>query len=527
MEIKAGRAFYGVLSDPQLKRAQANQYRKDYKVEFPILLDTNGDLARALKPDTTPEAFVLDRQGNIRYRGRIDDKWATLNKSRLNIQHHELSDAMDAIFQGRPVASPKLASIGCVFEAWNASAAHANVTYAHDIAPIFNANCVNCHRAGEVAPFSLTSFESASRHARQIARITSDRLMPPWKAEPGYGHFADERHLTDSQLKLLASWAAAGAPEGDVAELPPLPKFSSEWLLGKPDMVLKMPRPFHVPAGGHDIFRVIAIPMNLPDDTYVIASEFRPGAKTVVHHSLVFLDNRGRARRLQEANTDGQPGYRSFGGIGFQPTGGLSGWAPGATPFFLPDGVGEGVLGGSDLVMQIHYHPDGKEHDDQSSIALYFAKKPIRQLAVQIPITRRDINIAPGDAHYELTKTVTLPTQLTLVGVFPHMHLLGQSMKVMATYPNGHVEPLIWIKDWDYRWQGEYRYENPLTLPAGTKVTLDAVYDNSDANPSNPSSPPKRVRFGEQTTDEMCFCFAQILVPNYLPLQHLRNALRK
>ena len=246
---------------------------------------------------------------------------------------------------------------------------------------ILNANCVQCHRAGEIAPFSLTSYEDAAKHAKQISRVTDERLMPPWKAEPGFGHFADQRRLSDREIALIADWAKAGTPQGDVAELPPPPVFSSEWILGEPDVVLTMPEAFTVPASGRDVYRVFSLPLDLPVDKQIVAYQFKAGAATVVHHALIYLDDKHQARKLAEDAKDGLPGYHSFGGLGFLPSGGIGGWAPGVSPYFLPEGVGKPIHKGTDVVLQLHYHPDGKERKDQSKIAIYYAKKPVTKFA--------------------------------------------------------------------------------------------------------------------------------------------------
>ena len=508
----ANAKLYGVISDPTVTRAKAVEFAREYKLAFPVLFDASGELASRLQPATTPEAFVLDREGTVQYRGRIDDTWADLNKQRANPQHHDLADAILAVATGKPVAQAKTMATGCVFEAWKDSDTPAKVTFNRDIAPIFNANCVTCHHAGEVAPFTLTSYDDAAKHAKQIAKVTGRRIMPPWKAEEGFGHFVDERRLTDREVTLIRTWADNGAPEGNPADLPPARQFKDGWTLGEPDMVVSMPATFAIPAGGRDVYRAFVLPLNLPEDRYVVGFEFKPGATTVLHHALFFLDDKGAARKLEAASTDGKPGYRSSGGPGFTPSGGMGGWAPGATPFLLPDGVGRPVHKGADLVMQVHYHPDGKDRVDQSKVAIYFAKKPIVKRVMGWPLMNTQIDIPAGDSHYVRTASITAPFDVTLFGVTPHMHLIGKQMKVTATKPDGTVIPLINVKDWDFRWQDQYRFVDPIQLPRGTVVNMEAVYDNSENNTDNPSSPPKRIKRGEQTTDEMCICFLQMTI---------------
>jgi mono/diheme cytochrome c family protein len=386
------------------------------------------------------------------------------------------------------------------------------VTFTRDIAPIVYDNCITCHRAGQVAPFPLTTYEEVKKHAGQIVQVTASRYMPPWKPEPGYGSFVGEHRLTDVQLKTLAGWAATDRPEGSATDLPTMPKFNDDWKLGKPDLVVTMDKPIVIPADGdhgRDMYRGVVIPLNLSEDKYVTAVEFRPGNTKVVHHALFFLDSSGAAQAKSMANKDGQPGFPSFGGPGFTPTGGLGGWAPGANPQFLPDGWGRMLRKGSDLVVQFHFHPTGKEELVQSTMAIYFAKaKPARIITGGNAHYFR-INIPAGDSNYVVTAQYKVPVDVDLIGITPHAHLLCKDMHGWATLPDGTRKELIWIKDWDFNWQGQYRYTEPVRLPAGTVVDMKYIYDNSDKNPRNPNSPPKTVHFGEQTTDEMAFLFLE------------------
>ena len=389
-------------------------------------------------------------------------------------------------------------------------ASAATPTYNHDVAPILNANCAGCHRPGQVAPFSLLTYPDAAKRAAQIASVTASRYMPPWKAEPGYGHFDDERRLTDSQLATIREWASHGAPEGDPKQKPAPLVFASGWLASKPDVELTVPKPFAIPADGRDVFQCFVIPLAFDSERYVKTVEFHPGNPKVVHHALFFLDLSGEARRKSAASPDG--GYSCFGGPGIIPAGGLGGWAPGATPSPLPPGMGHAIEKGADLVMQLHYHPDGKPETDQSSLGLTFTDQTTKGLTNMILGPRR-IDLAPGDSHSAISDFSVVPQDVELIGITPHAHWLCKEMKVDAHLPDGRTEPLIWIKDWDFNWQGQYRYAKPVALPKGTRIEMHYVYDNSEANPHNPSHPPKRVRFGEQTTDEMGFAFLQVALP--------------
>jgi hypothetical protein len=496
----------GVLADPSLPRARALAFQKEFAVALPLLLDTSGELVAALRPTHVPEAFVF-AHGALAYRGAIDDAFADVGQERAHVKNRWLADALAAVARHEAPAVKSTEPVGCFVET-PSGAAKGAVTWAREIAPILHARCVSCHRTGEVAPFSLTSFDDASHHAKQIARMTQKRLMPPWKPVAGFGEFLDAARLSERELALLAAWAEAGAPEGDAAETPPLPAFPRDWPLGKPDLVLEMPEEFQVEAAGRDRFRCFVLPIELDEDQVVVGFDYRPGAPSVVHHALFFLDDQQRARKLDER--DAGPGYETFGGIGFLPSGGLGGWAPGAAPHFMPEGTGRLVPKGADVVLQVHYHSSGKVERDRDRLALYFAKGPVKSLISGAAVITRAIDIPAGEANYRREASLTLPCPITLYGITPHMHYLGKEMSVQATAPDGTVVPLIRIDDWDFRWQSQDLYAQPIRLAKGTRIDLRARYDNSAANVRNPSDPPKRVTHGEQTTDEMCIAFLQL-----------------
>lgn len=389
------------------------------------------------------------------------------------------------------------------------------ITFAKHIAPILWKNCAGCHRPGEIGPFSLLTYEDASKRAEFIAELTAKRRMPPWRPEANFGKFHDERRLTDREIGLIAGWAESGAPEGNASDLPKPPKFSDGWQLGEePDLVLEMPETYLVPADGPDIYRCFVIPIPLDKDTYVRGVEFRPGNHTVVHHAIMFLDSLKEARKKDAQ--DNEPGYASFGGPEINPTGGLGGWAPGTVPRFLSDGIVTYLKKGSDLVLQVHYHPSGKPEEDKSTVGVYFSKaakgKPVK-IVTGIAVVQPELSIPPGEARAESTgESQPLPAEVEVLGITPHMHNLGREMKVTATKPGGDAEvPLIWIKDWDFNWQGQYHFKEPVRLPKGSVIRVQAVYDNSSENPKNPNSPPQPVQWGLQSTDEMLLCSVQVV----------------
>lgn len=505
--------FFGVVSNTEVKRSDAVEHFTSYKTKFPILFDSSGMLADLLQPTHVPEVFVLDATGQVAYRGAIDNAYESIGRRRPKAEKMFLFDAITSVAVGKEVKTDYVKPVGCFFPKTVEATTLADVTFTRDVAPIIQSRCQNCHREGQVAPFALTNYKEVARHSEMLVEVTQRRIMPPWMPKPdAQPKFLGERWLTDREMAILESWVEAGCPEGDAANLPPAPKFAEGWLLGEPDLVVKMQKPFTVPADGPDLLQNFVIPIDIEQDKMVAAIEFHPGNRRVVHHSVLFLDDKGQARKLDEETPE--PGYSNFGGAGFLPSGALGGWSVGNTPRRLPNNMGRYLKQGSDLVVQIHYHPSGKEETDQSEIGIYFVDKPVEELLEERAklvgsfwMANYEMDIPPGDANYRRSTTYTLPKDITLVGIVPHMHLLGKSMLVTATMPGGDVKNLVNVPEWNYNWQDEYYYEHPFRLPAGTTLRVEAVFDNSENNPSNPSSPPKRVTWGDGTLDEMLFCF--------------------
>lgn len=384
------------------------------------------------------------------------------------------------------------------------------LTFTENIAPIILQNCASCHRPGEAAPFSLLTYEDVRKRGSLIAAVTKSGYMPPWHAEPGYGEFADERRLTPEQIASIDAWVKQGMPQGDTAKMPPAPKFSDGWHLGKPDLILEMPASFDLPASGPDIYRNFVIPTNLTEDKWVRAVEFRPSARKAVHHVLFAYDASGTARRMDAR--DGHPGFAGMSAVGLAGTtgraGSLGGWAVGATAAFLPEGLAFPLPKGSDLLLQMHFHLTGKAESERSTVGIYFADKaPERPMQnVQLPAlfgVGAGLHIPAGTSKYTLQDSMVLPVDVTAYLANAHAHYLAQEMKATATLPDGTVQPLLWIKDWDFNWQDRYTYKAPLHLPKGTRIDVKIVYNNSADNPRNPRNPPREVWWGEQSFDEM------------------------
>ena len=387
------------------------------------------------------------------------------------------------------------------------------MTWGNQVARLFQEHCQGCHRPGDVAPFPLVSYGDAYRQHRKLLRAIETRKMPPWKPVPGFGDFTGSRRLSDADVALVRAWVAAGAPEGDPAQAPAPRRFPDTWTLGAPDAVLTS-EPFEVPVQKSDLYRCFVLPTSFPEDRYLSAVEFIPGNRQVVHHLLTYMDTTGQAEALDRA--DPGPGYTCFGGPGFPPTTmGVGGWAPGAPPQVNPDGTGILLPAGARVVLQVHYHNHaGSPQVDQSRIGLHFARRPVDKRVRAIAAINRGLLIPAGAERHVVRAAYTVPPHVSFhaVAISPHMHLLGREMKVTATLPDGTVRPLIHLDDWDFHWQGQYNFAAPVPLPAGTRVDVEAIYDNSARNKRNPHSPPRDVAWGEGTTDEMCIAFLRVTV---------------
>ncbi|MDR1989349.1 MAG: hypothetical protein LBQ09_03870 [Acidobacteriaceae bacterium] len=443
-----------------------------------------------------------------------------------------------------------------------AGQARDEVTFSEQVAPIVFEKCATCHRPGEAAPFSLQSYEDVRRRGTLIAAVVTSHQMPPWKAESGDYAFRGDRRLSANEIDVITRWVAAGMPEGDRARLPKMPAFTEGWQLGTPDLIVRMSEPFEVPAYGPDIYRNFVLPLNLAEDTWVKAIDFRPSARGVVHHSLFYADATGAARARDAA--DPKPGFDgSMGGFAgargglqqllmgrgagagaasgagasnatdllaeqMRAASGLGGWALGALPRALPEGLAYFLPKKSDLVLSTHFHSDGKVEKEASVVGLYFSKTPPTQAftSLQLPPVFgvfEGLNIPPGE-HYTLTDSWVLPVDVKAFNIFAHAHYLAREMVMTATFPDATVHTLLSIKDWDFAWQEQYQFQSYVPLPKGTKLDVRITYDNSEANPRNPSHPPIQVSWGEQSTDEMGSMGIQVITDRPEDLAALEQA---
>ena len=504
----AGVELYGVLSNPDISWREGAQFVDDFGIEFPVILDSAGDLARRLGPRVMSESFVVSTANRLVYRGRVDDRFAAVGRLRTRISSHDLRRTMEAVSRGDLLEPYESEAIGCFHYVWDAPGAPGSaleeVSYTRHVAPLLEANCVECHSQGGIAPFSLEGYENAKRWHRMVAYMAGEGLMPPWRAVPGFGEFRDARRLSDHQIALLRAWSESGASLGDPEDrMPASPRTRSKWRLGEPDLVLRMPEPFDVPADGDDIYRYFVVPTGWSEDKVVVALDFSPGDPKVVHHSNYLLDFAGRARA--EDAKDDEPGFSVFGTGGFLDYNawGIGGWTPGAEPYVLDEGLGMWLPRGGDLVLEVHYHLNGKATSDQSEVAFYFAKEPVTEYVDGVVIGTQDLEIPPEDGNYWRHFSMNVPSGMRLTDVTPHMHFLGREFISIATLPDGSERPLIRIADWDFRWQNTFTYREPVHLPAGSRIDTWVRYDNSAGNPQNPALEPRTVTWGWETTDEM------------------------
>lgn len=388
------------------------------------------------------------------------------------------------------------------------------LTFNQHVAPIVFRECSSCHRPGQAAPFSLITYDDVRKHATQIIEVTSHRYMPPWLPEPGYGEFAQARRLTPGELEILQQWVKEGTKEGRPSDLPPAPTWQDEWVLGTPDLVVQASSAYTLSADGKDVYRNVVIPVPLTGNRFVSAVEFRPDNPRVVHHAFINVDETRQSRRLAEKQSP--PGFDGMDlpDSAVMPGGQLLGWQPGKIPRASPDGLAWQLKSGMDVVVQMHLHPSGKPETVQPKIGFFFTDRAPTNQPFRIKLARFDFEIPAGDSNHIVEQSYSLPVDIRVIGILPHVHYLGKDLQAFAELPSGEKRWLIWIKDWDFNWQGDYRYQEPVALPQGSRVVMRYTYDNSTHNVRNPHSPPKPVRNGPETTDEMAGLVLQALASN-------------
>jgi peroxiredoxin len=525
--VKKGIVFLGINSNAHETAEEVARFVKETGIDFPVLKDPGNLVADSALVERTCETIVLDGFARIRYRGAIDDQHQQ-GKSKDAPDHQYVRDALSALVADKDVKVRATKVAGCLIDrapikpiqTANAPRVRAaapaitkvladrekehpvtvgKVSYAHDVVRIVQNKCQNCHRPGQVAPFSLLSYDDARTHAATIREVVDDRRMPPWHADPRHGHFANDRSLSAQERATLLAWIDQGTPLGDIKELPEPRVFPEGWTIGKPDVVFEIPEPYYVPAQGVISYVYFRVPTNFKEDRWIHAAEAIPGDRSVVHHIIVYVmdsSNPGEGRR--------RPNH-------------FCGYAPGDAPSVFPEGTAKRIPAGADLLFQVHYTPTGRMRTDRSRVGMIFAKtKPTRE-AFTIGIANPDLLIPPKTGNVPVASSLVVPREVRVLSFMPHMHLRGQSFKYTFTKPGESPEVVLSVPAYDFGWQTYYTLAEPMVLPKGTRIDCRAEFDNTSSNPYNPD-PEKMVQWGDQTFEEMMIGYLDMDVPVGTPV---------
>ncbi len=462
---------------------EVRKHASEFKLTLPVLLDSQQRVADSLGASRTAEVFLLDAQRIVRYHGRVDDRFGYTYKNDKP-RRRDLNIAVEELLAGKTVSVASTRPLGCLIARKKHSAGRSAVTYAKDVSRIIQRRCHECHRPGMVGPFSLLTFEDATKWTAMIKEVVLEKRMPPWHADPRWGRWSNSRQMPQSEVDTLVAWIDSGAPLGDVKDLPPPVQYAEGWVIDQPDIVFELPKEVTVQATGVVPYQYYVVPTNFKEDVWIQAAEARPGNRAVVHHIIVF--------------------FRTAKGMDWRDRGHICGTAPGDPPTVLPPGVALRVPAGAELLFQMHYTPTGKEEKDRSKVGLilYKGKEPPIGFAQTKGIMNTRFNIPAGEANHPVESSFTFREDMKLLSLMPHMHLRGKDFRYTATYPNGTREVLLSVPRYDFNWQNSYRFATPLSLPKGTKIDCLAHFDNSDGNPANPD-PTKSVVWGDQTWEEM------------------------
>lgn len=491
-----GVGFVAVMSNTQDSIAEIAAFARDHQLKFPVLKDAGNRIADRLSAQRTPEVFLLDRDRKVCYWGRVDDQYG-IGYARDFPRTLDLKNAIDDRLAGRAIKTPVTRSVGCIIGRQKQASADSKVTFGNQVSRILQKHCVECHREGEIAPFSLTDYDEAAGWADMIAETVRGGRMPPWHANPAHGSFANDRSMSAEEKQTLYDWADAGAPAGDLTQLPEPQKFTAGWLLPKePDMVVNVsPEPFQVPADGAVNYQYFRVDPGFTEDKWLRYAELQPGNREVVHHILAFAVPKGTRRGL-----GAQHGY-------------LVGYVPGTRIEPLPKGWAKKIPAGSELIFQVHYTPIGSPQIDHSRMGMIFADDAdVTHEIVTTSAVQPRLNIPPGDDNYTVTAVQRNLPDSQLLGFSPHMHLRGKSFRYELIDPKGGRSTLVDIPAYDFNWQTFYLLDSPLAVDAGSQIFCTAAFDNSAKNLNNPD-PKATVRWGDQTWDEMMIGYFHYAVP--------------
>ena len=494
-----GVAFWLVYPNASDTPAAIRRHMSAYGFPGRALRDLKHDLIKHAGATITPEAVVSDSRRQLAYRGRIDDRFVNLGLERPHATRRDLAEALTAVLAGKSVPQASAPAIGCyiadfahpsmkpigialvvaamlvgtgaVAQRARLEADEPGVTFNSHVAPILFTHCAGCHRPGGVAPFSVLTYNAARQHARQIGVATESRYMPPWKSEAGLDKFIGQQQLTDDEIEIIRRWIAAGAPEGDPKQRPPLPRSNGVWQLGKPDLVVRTREAYTLKAEGADTFRLFVLPIPVDQSRFIAGVEFRPDNPRVVHHANILIDPtpQSRERNAQDAALGEQgllPGSARY------PEGHFLGWTPGQPDPLLPKGLAWRLDPGTDLVVQLHMQPSGKPEPIRFSVGLFFSAAPPERTPVMLRLGGQDIDIPAGERTYTTADSYVLPVDVEVLAIKPHAHFRARDVKGWATLPDGTRRSLIHIPDWDFRWQNVYRFETAPLLTKGTILRM-------------------------------------------------------
>ncbi|HEY1066520.1 MAG TPA: redoxin domain-containing protein [Pirellulales bacterium] len=479
-------AFLAIDANRQDSTSEMAAFAKTHKLDFPFLKDVGNAVADKIGATRTPEVFVLDESRTVRYSGRVDDRWQ-VGVQRKEPTRRDLVAAIDQLLAKRKVAVERTEPIGCLIGRTRQPDPNSKVTYSKEIVRIFQNRCIECHHEGDIAPFAMDTYTEAAGWADMIAEVVDNGTMPPWHASSEHGTFANDARLSAEEKAAILEWAAAGAPEGNPADMPPAKVYEKGWRIGQPDVVYEMAeKPFEIPATGEVPYQHFVIDPGFTEDKWVQAAECIPGNRGVVHHIILSVRTPGRNKDPKDVPSDW-----------------LCATAPGARPLILPEGYAKKIPAGARLIFQVHYTPNGSPQSDLSKVGLKFcdASTVKREVGTQKAGNNRFTIPANADAHVvEATEVIKRDSMLLVM--FPHMHLRGKSFRYEAQFPDGRKQVLLDVPEYHFDWQNAYIPTDPILLPTGTVMHCRAVFDNSKDNPNNPD-PSKAVTWGDQTWEEM------------------------
>jgi len=482
-----GVAFVGINSDAHTGLSSLARFVKQHQVTWPFMKDEKNLLADRLLVQHTPEAFVFDGSGRLRYRGRIDDQFRAESR-RPQPSSHELVNALEAVLANKSVTRPYAAPTGCQVNRLERNSAPGGVSYSRDVAPILQEHCQACHRPGQIGPFSLLNYEDAIAQAETIGDVVRAGRMPPWHANPLFGSFVNARVLSTPEKKTILDWIDRRCPEGDRAALPPPLPPASEWAIGRPDAIISMPYAVTVPPEGDVPYQYFEIDPGFREDQWIQAAEVLPGNRAVVHHCNVLLKPPTEIPLDPASESE----WRFFAGM-----------TPGKDPLVLRPGIAKRWPAGWRAVFVVHYAPIGSPQTDLSRLGLVLANPDHLRQEVFTHLTDDPaLKIPPRSPDHVVEHTFQCPGDLQLLSIFPHMHVRGKAFRCEAEYPNGEREILLDVPRYDFAWQHQYVLTAPKSLPAGTVLHYVAHYDNSADNSANPN-PEATVSTGLQSWEEM------------------------